>query len=489
MARYKNSEKIEKYEKKKNRVYKISSAVFLTLIAGTAAAMAFLKRPEVSENEKRELAKFPSFTFESWFDGSYAEALDSWFTDTVPFRDKLTDAAAGLENMKGIPAPRFYGNVQKVVEERPAVTEADPGFHVITKSPEETASPQETAAPSGDEPGEVTKAPAGTDVPDVTAETSAPTETEAPEETFDGNINEFLNNGILVDGVDMYGDKAGIMLYYGNAPEGLHYASVINGMAEAFGDDVNVYNMVVPTSVEFYLPRKYAGYTASEKDGIDNIYSALSANVTAVDAYSVLEAHKDEYIYFRTDHHWTQLGAYYAYTAFCEAAGTEAVSLSDLEKRTKTGFVGSLYSYTNDKTLKNAPEVFDYYVPTSEYSSDAYDGKSFRYLGKTTLFHEYADGVNMYGMFLGGDNMHIKITTNNNTGRKIALFKESYGNAFAPYLVNNFDEIYIIDIRYFAKNAVTYLKENGVTDVLFLDNIFAANTEKLVNDIDELRKK
>ncbi|MBQ5418287.1 MAG: hypothetical protein IIU25_04655, partial [Oscillospiraceae bacterium] len=62
-------------------------------------------------------------------------------------------------------------------------------------------------------------------------------------------------------------------------------------------------------------------------------------------------------------------------------------------------------------------------------------------------------------------------------------------NAFAPYLVNNFDEIYIIDIRYFAKNAVTYLKENGVTDVLFLDNIFAANTEKLVNDIDELGKK
>lgn len=487
MARYKNSEKIEKYDKKKKQMYKISSAVFLTLIAGTAAAMTFLKRPEVSENEKRELAKFPSFSFESWFDGSFAEALDSWFTDTVPFRDKLTDAASGLENMKGIPAPRFYGNVQKVVEERPSVTETDPGFHVITKSPEETVPPQETTAPTDNEPGEVTSAE--TDVPAVTEETSAPTETEIPEETFDGNINEFLNNGILVDGVDMYGDKAGIMLYYGNAPEGLHYASVINSMAEAFGDDVNVYNMVVPTSVEFYLPRKYAGYTASEKEGIDNIYSSLSGNVTAIDAYSVLEAHKDEYIYFRTDHHWTQLGAYYAYTAFCEAAGTEASALSDFEKRTKTGFVGSLYSYTNDKTLKNAPEVFDYYVPTTEYSSDAYDGKSFRYLGKTTLFHEYADGVNMYGMFLGGDNMHIKITTNNNTGRKIALFKESYGNAFAPYLVNNFDEIYIIDIRYFAKNAVTYLKDNGITDVLFLDNIFAANTEKLVNDIDLLRKK
>ena len=89
-------------------------------------------------------------------------------------------------------------------------------------------------------------------------------------------------------------------------------------------------------------------------------------------------------------------------------------------------------------------------------------------------------------MFMGGDKVHTKITTNLETGRKIAVFKESYGNAFIPFLTDNFDEIYVIDIRYFGRNAVEYIKEQGITDVLFLDNIFAADTDSLINGIEGL---
>ena len=89
-------------------------------------------------------------------------------------------------------------------------------------------------------------------------------------------------------------------------------------------------------------------------------------------------------------------------------------------------------------------------------------------------------------MYLGGDSLHIKITTNAGTGRKIVMFKESYGNAFAPYLIDSFDEIYVIDIRYFGRNAVDYIKEVGATDVLFIDNAFAANTSSLISGIERM---
>ena len=92
----------------------------------------------------------------------------------------------------------------------------------------------------------------------------------------------------------------------------------------------------------------------------------------------------------------------------------------------------------------------------------------------------------MYGMFLGSDGIHVKITTSAGTGRKIVMFKESYGNAFAPYLIDSFDEIYVIDIRYFGKNAVQYIKDVGATDVLFINNVFAANTSKLIDGIERL---
>ena len=89
-------------------------------------------------------------------------------------------------------------------------------------------------------------------------------------------------------------------------------------------------------------------------------------------------------------------------------------------------------------------------------------------------------------MVLGADAIHTKITTSFKNGRKIVVFKESYGNAFVPFLVNNFEEIYVIDIRYFGTNAVNYIKKIGATDVLFINNCFAANTSSLIKHIEDL---
>ncbi|MBP1561944.1 MAG: hypothetical protein J6C96_11995 [Oscillospiraceae bacterium] len=437
----------------------INSVFFCTVIFGIGAAMLVLERPSVSETEKRELTKFPTFSLESYFSGEFAAQLDKYFTDTVPFRDELTELASAINKAKGISAPTFYGNVEIVNDDD------TPQYTVITPSTEQ-AENAETTVPNA-----------------VTEITAAPETTES--ETEEPDVSEFLNNGIIVDGINMYGEKAGIMLFGGNKKQGARYAQLISEYKRQLGDGVNVYNLLVPTSAEFYLPEKYSKYSSSEKDAIDYAYSCLTDGVIPVDAYSVIAEHTDEYLYFRTDHHWTALGAYYAYVAFCNAIGQTAPTLDQYQSITKDElFVGSLYGYTNDITLKNNPDIFTYYLPNVEYSGQDFYYDTLEPSYANPIFHDYASGANMYSLFLGQDKTHVKITTNAGTGRKIVMFKESFGNAFAPFLISSFDEIYVIDIRYFGRNAVEYIKEVGATDVLFIDNIFAANTAKLINGIE-----
>lgn len=477
--------------KKKNSVSAmLSAALFITVLGGISLWLTLGDRPKVSETEKRELEARPTLTADSYFSGEYAAQLDKYYTDTVPLRDILVNAASVIENSRGISAaPKFYGNVSEIVSEEkddeegyipPVYEYTQMQTEAVTEMSSETEVSEELSDTERSEQEAVTEE---TSVSEEVTEQL--TETADAEEEFTGDINEFLNNGILVNGVEMYGEEAGIMLFGGSKSQGLRYAGIINACKQTLGDEINVYNMLVPTSAEFYLPAKYGKYSASQKEAIDYIYDNLDDDIITVDAYSVLSQHTDEYIYFRTDHHWTGRGAYYAYTAFCETAGIDYPDLSEYEERSKEGFVGSLYSYTGDTVLKSSPETFYYYIPPAQFSAQAYRYTDLAPLGVTSVFHEYAEGANMYGIFLGGDNMHIKITSDSGTGRKLVIFKESYGNALAPYFVNGFDEIYVIDIRYFGVNAADYIKSVGATDVLFVDNIFAANTSTLIDGIEE----
>ena len=101
----------------------------------------------------------------------------------------------------------------------------------------------------------------------------------------------------------------------------------------------------------------------------------MDDSVVTVDAYSELRKHTDRYIFFRTDHHWTQLGAYYAYTAFCQSTGLEPVPIEDFETGSFEGFVGSMYTYTSkypqSSILRDNPDTLYYYVPKTESSAVA----------------------------------------------------------------------------------------------------------------------
>ena len=467
----KRIEAAKAYKKNVKLYNKISIAVILGVIAVTAVMLAVLPRPKTSELEKRELTPMPEFSAKALFSGEYFSGIAEHFSDTVPFREQLVVLNSRMKKAMGISSPTFYGAVDIVADDDGNSLEETP---VQTEPAQTEPVPQQT---------DVTVSEKTEENDNAVTETSAVPETTESETT---GIADFSNNGIVVDGVKMYGEDAGVMLFGGNKKQGARYAEIINKYKASLGN-VNVYNMVVPTSVEFYLPKKYSKYSSSEKESIDYIYSCLSPDVTPIDAYSKLAEHTDEYIYLRTDHHWSPLGAYYAYTAFCEALGMEYHPITDYTEKVKEGFVGSLYGYTNDITLANAPEQFHYFLPPDvTYSVQTYYYDTLAPKSGGALFHEYVEGANCYGMFLGADAIHTKITTSTKNGRKIVVFKESYGNAFVPFLVNNFEEIYVIDIRYFGTNAVNYIKKIGATDVLFIDNCFAANTSSLIKHIEDL---
>ncbi|MFE6169712.1 DHHW family protein [Viridibacillus arvi] len=283
------------------------------------------------------------------------------------------------------------------------------------------------------------------------------------------------------------GDRA-VEIFYGNEGNSERYTNAISSTKQALGNQVEVYNMVVPSSVEFALPQKYQNMSKSQKPVIDKIYESLDSKVKTVDAYKALEKHKNEYIYFNTDHHWTSLGAYYAYEQFAKEAGFQAKSLNEYKKYSKKGFLGTLYTQTQDTKLKENADVVDYYKIPVNYDVFRYEKGKEDTPVSSTLYADYVDGVNAYSLFLHGDFPMIKIQNNDsNNGKKLVVVKESYGNAFVPFLIPHYDEIYVVDSRYYNSSLKKLVNEQGVKEVLFINNIFAANTEKIVKTIEGIQ--
>jgi hypothetical protein len=137
--------------------------------------------------------------------------------------------------------------------------------------------------------------------------------------------------------------------------------------------------------------------------------------------------------------------------------------------------------------LKENPDFVDFYAPTNEYSVLNYRENGTDTYKGTLVYNKVSDITHGYLVFMGGDIPLSIVETDAGTGRSIIVFKESYGNAFVPFLTRNFDKIYIADIRTFPFNAIDYISENGITDILFLNNIMTCcSPPRIKNYIDLL---
>lgn len=271
-------------------------------------------------------------------------------------------------------------------------------------------------------------------------------------------------------------DGRAIDLYGGGYERGQNYAETLNQLKKLVGDRVNVFSLVAPTAVSFYLPDNLANMSGSEWDNIDYLNGFLDG-VIPVDAYSALSQHVDEDIYFKTDHHWQPLGAYYAAEEFAKNAQVPFAPLSDYEAVVMDGFVGTMYGYSGENpAVRNNPDTFTYYKPKNNYTVTYYT-QSLENPYEAGMFLKSLDNlevVQWYMVFFGGDGEVAHVHTDVGNGRKLVIVKDSYGNAFAPCLTNSFEDIWVVDMRGFEKSVSQLVKDEGLTDVLFCMNSFSA---------------
>lgn len=249
--------------------------------------------------------------------------------------------------------------------------------------------------------------------------------------------------------------------------------------------DGKVKVMLVPSSAAVWqekLPPYTAGQQFSEERFLEQgraIFSeekeAGADDNTWIDVLSTLYSHKDESIYYRTDHHWTTLGAYYGYTAWAQSMGTEPMPIGAFEQeRVSDSFQGTLQSRLN---LPQKPDTIELFLPKEKKNYHmVYD------MGDKTsdsLYEKkHLDTKNQYGVFLDDNHGLIEIRTSvkasvgtSETGGSIAVIKDSYANCFVPFLTEHYEKVFVMDKRYYRGKIETFLEENSIEDVLFLYQI------------------
>ncbi len=325
-----------------------------------------------------------------------------------------------------------------------------------------------------------TLAPTPTPTPKPTP-TPSPTPTPAPTPP---PIPDDGSDGYMSQGLYIWDNKA-FELFYGSTEAAQTYAEAISSYAGQL-PGIRVYDMVAPNHSEFGLPERIREDMGciSQRKNLSDVYQSLSAGVTPVDIYDNLNLHNDQYLYFNTDTHWAPLGAFYAYEAFCEAAGVEAHPLTDFTCTTVEGFTGYLAWLTGEDCLYENPDHIDLYVPSCSFTpSVSYDGYSFEELESL----HGSDPDDGYSMVIYGDTPLFRIVNHDGaTGRRLAVVKDSYGNALAPFLIPNFDQVHVVDFRSFPRNLPAYCEENGITDLLFFNNVMSANTYSQIETMNGL---
>ncbi len=437
MSESKNNKKHQNFVNNAFALFNII-VIILVLLAGFVYLL-FFKRDTVSHEENRNLTEFPKFSVESYLKGEYTEGIANYYDDTVPNRSFFkTVISKYIMPLKGV---KYGGS-------------GDDGDGVELYNTAKDNSQEQPKENPTESKQTIVSGTTGTGT--ITTTTTAETLPDANVAAANG---ELANNILVVN-------KRGIMLYGGAWGNEIKYSEDVNAYKEALGKDINVYSMVLPTSVSYYLPENYLDLVESEKKDLDSIEEHLK-DVINVDAYTALLKHKQEALYSRTDHHWQPLGAYYASQEFAKVAGVDFADISEYNKHVLSGYVGTLYGYTKSSTLLENPEPFIYYEPKTDVEVTQYTS-SFTNPTETELLlnPDTLDNSSYYLVFGMDDNIrHVKTQCKN--GRTLVIFKDSYGNALLPFLTSSFENIYLCDVRYFDINAKSFIEEVEATDVLF----------------------
>jgi len=237
--------------------------------------------------------------------------------------------------------------------------------------------------------------------------------------------------------------------------------------------DINV--LIAPCSAIIIDDPAIASKISNQTKALTNSGFLFDKSINFVNVAETMLEHKNEYVYFKSDHHWTMLGAYYAYCEFAASKGFEPVKLENMNASVLNDtYRGAMYQFTLDERVKNFTDTLIIYTPQKEHSMTVYYA--------TGGFKTYDSCIptqisRSYTTIIGGDNPYTVINVPENPqDQNILVFKDSFGNAMIPYLVEHYGNIHIVDPRYAEFNITEFFKDQNISDILFLNNIQSVNS-------------
>ena len=231
-------------------------------------------------------------------------------------------------------------------------------------------------------------------------------------------------------------------------------------------EDINTYVAVIPNACTVQSDNLPIFAPAPDQAKQLQDLAGRLPHAVFLDVTEALRARADEYLFYRTDHHWTSLGAYTAFTAMAPKMGISAAQANYDVYSVSSAFYGTLAAKSG---RYGDPDTVEIYLPQSDiiYNVTYMDSMT----KASSLFHREAlEGTDHYAVFFGGNYARVDINTTAETGRHLLLFKDSYANCMMQFLYPYFDEIVMIDPRYYYENADPLVRQHAITDVLYLYN-------------------
>ncbi|MCL2047892.1 MAG: DHHW family protein [Defluviitaleaceae bacterium] len=479
--------------------------IFFGVALAVMLAVVILPADEkAADAENRAMEAFPELSGNSYISGEFSARLEAFLSDNTSNRTTWLTFAHILENSHGLRLPNTAVQV--------TFNASDLGIGLI---------PDGCAACNF---GELS-------CQDEQHLEALPLGEQSQESTPINVINLGAVNTLIPFSIDVnFNENAVFYLRFTEERElAARYAEVLNEYRRALPENARMFSLISPVKVEF-MGERYAAVNSSQAEAIGYINGLLHEDIATVDAYGGLSKHADEYIFFRTDHHWTMLGAYYAYLAFAETASFVPITLERYTEYAIEGFVGSLAVGTRNRAVLSHPDtIYFYRLNDGTQFSMEIDGTQF----SVEMFTIPASAEALsYRVFLGGDrglfealplfsdegavssgeerqtpseqtassgeqphtpseqtaSSGDELRTPSEKRRTLVVVKDSFANAMLPFVVPHYERVVIVDPRQFVGSVTELVQGLGNdVDVLFLNYIPATAMAELIGQIDGVR--
>lgn len=421
---------VNNQEKNNNASKLVKALVFILMFVIFVVCIIniFIPKKTISEFENRKLVTFPKFSLEKLIDGRFTKDLDNYFSDNFILRDRLILLSKKMD---------YFKSIASLIKNNEDVTIVLP------------------------------KSGAMMEIINVSTESSVDIEKDDFSKFFQENsndINEVIeceNEYIIYKGIPYV--SCGISIKE-NIDD---FVKVLN-LYKNYFPNATISSIPVPTSALFLNNTKMRDVSRKMVNDIELVKEKCGKYNNTINVCKTLLEHKDKKVYFDFDHHWTHLGAYYAYTDFCKSIGLSPVPIEMMEKKIlNEKWQGSTYRFTYDERFKDGSDEVIAYLPTKENKMYLIDNHTGVILEKDSCITKEKDS---YIAFIGGDYPITLINVPDNPQDKnVLVLKDSYGNAFSTFLTEHYGNIVILDPRMVQNNILEYLKGFNFSDIIFIE--------------------